>query len=234
MASISRKTCPACHGDMSVRDTHSICLQCLTATHVPTKCSYCQDIPFNILKVRYGLMGDALQQSKWPSDWRVTLARIEQVVWSAPEHNSPTASEDDEEETDPKQIDPRKKGHSVSQGQNQSGSLPASAWKTGVENSITGLSDSLRLINESLNSLVNTKVKKRKAKPKTQVSKKAKTGKRLEPELVQVRAKVGPSSNTQSSAQDESLSLGSILNRGVTDSAGSMRPPPAASIPRVS
>ena len=49
--------------------------------------------------------------------------------------------------------------------------------------------------------------------------------------MVQVRAKVGSSSSTQSRAQDDSLSLGSILNTSVNVVADSMRPPPAAPIP---
>ena len=162
---------------MAVRDPHSVCLECLTATHVPTQCRLCTDIPFTLLQVRYGLMGDALQQSKWPSDWRITLARAEQAVWAGPDHNSPTPSEEEEEEeeeTNPKLIvDPRTQVVSPKQNQSQNqGGSPDSTWKSGVDKSISGLADSLKLINESLNSLVGSKAKKRKSKPTTQVTKK--------------------------------------------------------------
>ena len=89
-------------------------------------------------------------------------------------------------------------------------------------------------MNESIQSLVKSKDKKRKLKPKKPVGKKSKkiSGTGLEPDLVQIRAQVASSSHTQSSSQDQGYSLGSLLN-DVSDYAGSMRPPPAAPIPRV-
>ena len=87
----------------------------------------------------------------------------------------------------------------------QTGSTPDSEWRTGVENTITGLSDSLRLMNESIQSLVQSREKKKKCKSKKLVSKKTKsksvTG--VQPDLVQVRAQVESFS--------QGLSLGSIL-----------------------
>ena len=118
-------------------------------------------------------------------------------------------------------MDPRSRVDPVNVvSQNQGVESPDSAWKTGVDQSISGLADSLKLIQDSLSSLVEekkgSKTKKRKTKPKTQVSKKSKSGKSSEPDLVQVRAKVIPST------QGEGFSLGSILNTSVSGTAGSM------------
>ena len=74
-------------------------------------------------------------------------------------------------------------------------------WKTRVESSITGLGDSLCLMNESLQTLVKKSTnKKRKTESKSssskQVSKKSKSSTLLvEPDLVQVRAQVDPQSH---------------------------------------
>ena len=142
---------------MAIKDTHDVCLECLTGTHVPTKCLFCTEIPFSLLQVRYGLMGDALQQSKWPSDWRSTLARAEQVVWADPAHNSPSLSPSSSDgDTALKQrVDPRSRVDPVNVvSQNQGVESPDSAWKTGVDQSISGFADSLKLIQDSLSSLV--------------------------------------------------------------------------------
>ena len=65
------------------------------------------------------------------------------------------------------------------------------------------------------------------------LQKKSKTGKQVEPEVVQVREDVSLTSNTQSNNQSAGLSLGSILNTGVNVAEGNMRPLPPGPIPRL-
>ena len=82
------------------------------------------------------------------------MAQTEKLVWSVPLHNSPPSSGDEEEVTEVKQY----------QNQNtvprEPNTFSDNDWKTGVENTITGLSDSLCLMNESLQTLFKSNEKK--------------------------------------------------------------------------
>ena len=102
--------------------------------------------------------------------------------------------------------------------------------KPGVENSITGLSDYLRLMNESMQSLVKSNEKKRKVK----AAKKQRNQKQ--------KQKLVPQGSHRNwfLSQPSSILLikpiqflkGSILE-DVGEYAGTMRPPPSIPIPHV-
>ena len=178
---VGRKLSESCALEISAQDFHENCLECLSALHVSTECVECKKFPFSVVSCRLGLVGDALQAQRWPKDWRSQLRKVEEAVY-APPHNSPSPSEEEEEDeeieegdTDSKQIltpkpkpnDPRK----VTPKQGSS-NISDSEWRTGVDNTMTGFSSSLQLINQSLQSLLKTKGKKRKVKASASTTKK--------------------------------------------------------------
>ena len=139
--SYGRKTCRSCAGDMSVRDLHADCLQCLSISHSSTHCKVCKGFTFAIISCRLGIVGDALQENKWSINWRLKLAETENVVWSLPSHHSPPSSQDEEDVS----------MHTEKTYLKQpSTSITDLEWRTGVENTITALGDSIRIMSESL------------------------------------------------------------------------------------
>ena len=83
---------------MHPRDFHAECLECLTTSHNSGDCGICKGICLTIYSCRLGIVGEAIQNHKWPADWRQRLAIVEKSVWATPvaiEHNSPDSSEDE-------------------------------------------------------------------------------------------------------------------------------------------
>ena len=141
-----RKICRGCNLEMHSQDHHPFCLMCLTTTHVSGDGHFCKDICYSIYSCRLGIVGEALQAGKWPTDWRTQLFSAEDALWANPQKdsNSGNDSPDSSHEEDQVETVPEKPTGS---GLDQ--------WKSTVESSIAGLGDSIKQISDSLQALVS-------------------------------------------------------------------------------
>ena len=125
-----RKTCDSCSFEMHSMDQHPYCLQCLTATHDSANCSLCKSICYTIYWCRLGIVGDALQASKWPQGWREKLLKCEDMTWASTEQNVDDNSPDSSHEED--QVDKDETHVKVH--------LPTDEqWKSSMEATMAGL-----------------------------------------------------------------------------------------------
>ena len=144
-----RKICRGCSLEMHSQDRHPFCLMCLTTTHASGECSFCKVICFSIYSCRLGIVGDTLQASRWPTDWRKQLLSAEDAVWAAPHNDTDTVNTGND-------------SPGSSHGEDQVDKVPdkptgsgLDQWKSTVESSIAGLGDSIKQISDSLQALVS-------------------------------------------------------------------------------
>ena len=129
-------------------------------------------------------------------------------MWAAPiPHPNSSPSSSEEEVTEVKEGNPKKQSN-----------LSETDWRAGVESTISGLGDSIRLMSESLQSLVKAGDKK-KRKVKTVVKKPKKTkattaNKGGEPDLVPLTAQVNTFNQIHALAQDQGLSFREYVSVG--------------------
>ena len=76
--------CKTCHLPMHIRDFHSECLECLSISHDTGECDSCKNICVSIISCRLKIVGEAVTQGKWPSDWRQRLSIMENFAWATP------------------------------------------------------------------------------------------------------------------------------------------------------
>ena len=139
-----RKICWGSSQEMHSQDRHPFCLMCLTTTHAYGECSFCKVIYFSIYSCRLGIVGDALQAGRWPTDWRKHLLSAEDAVWAAP-HN------------DADNVNTGNDSPGSSHGEDQVDTVPdkptgsgLDQWKSTVKSSIAGFGDSIKQISDSL------------------------------------------------------------------------------------